>query len=282
MKTLESKIKKVTGVYLDRYEILKTQKGDLLQTIVPIIKLKEEMFEKLKAFILTYTFTSADEEIYFFKEIKPKLFSRLLYYKKLHRFELMRPKGSIEAQLRHIEKELNRLTEFFEENLDFYMYYRSGETHLDRFFLRGNCFLQSQSDLFQFECDMSFSSCFDRKVAKLLANEQVQDFLNEEMQRIQEPSGLGKEPFNFKCKETWARTQADLVELTYAICETGCFGQGVGRVKRLTAYFENVFNFKIGDPYHTYSELKRRSNRCQFLDELKVGLLAKMDADDRK
>ena len=49
MATLEFNIKKITGTYLDRYQVLKAQKGGISQTIVPIIKLKEEMFMHLKA-----------------------------------------------------------------------------------------------------------------------------------------------------------------------------------------------------------------------------------------
>ena len=134
MATLEFNIKKITGTYLDRYQVLKAQKGGISQTIVPIIKLKEEMFMHLKAFISDYTFKSEEEEIRFFKEIKPKLFSRLIYYQKLYEFEVMRPNGSIDVQIRYIEKELNRLTDFFDQNLEFYVYYRSGNTHLDQFF----------------------------------------------------------------------------------------------------------------------------------------------------
>ena len=280
MKALESKIKKITGVYLARYEVLKTQKGDISQTIVPIINLKEEMFEKLKAFISTYTFTNDAEEIYFFKEIKPKLLSRLIFYKKLYCFETKRPVGSTDVQLRYIEKELNRLTDYHDLNLDFYVYYRSGNTNNDHFFLRGNCPFQSDAGSFHFECDMRFSSCLSRKSANLQANELFQTYLEQEMQRLQTPSFFSKEPFNFKSKETWTHEKIDLVELIYAISETKCLNHGKITLKSLTDYFSSVFNIELGTPYQAYSELKERKNCTRFLDELKANLQKKINAED--
>ena len=134
MKTLESKITDIVGAYLERYQSLKDREGITLQTVAPVIKLKEEMFTKLKAFISDYAFESEEEEIHFFKEIKPNLFSKLIYYQKIYQLESMRPIGSKSVQIQYFEKELDRLTDFVEQNPDFYSYYRSGSTHLDRFF----------------------------------------------------------------------------------------------------------------------------------------------------
>ena len=50
----------------------------------------------------------------------------------------------------------------------------------------------------------------------------------------------------------------------------------------MIGYFENVFNIDLGNPYHTYLEIRGRGNRTQFLDELKEKLIRKMDEDDNK
>lgn len=43
-----------------------------------------DAYNQLKIFILSYTFQSEEEEILFFKEIKPRLCFRLIYYRKLY------------------------------------------------------------------------------------------------------------------------------------------------------------------------------------------------------
>jgi hypothetical protein len=167
METLESGIKRITDTYLEQYQMLKRQKGDIFRTIVPIIRLKEEMFMKLKAFISDYVFENEEEEIHFFKVTKPKLFSKLIYYQKVYKIETMRPNGSNSVQIKYIKKELDRLTDFFNQNLDFYKYYRSDSTHLDKhFFLRKQPLIHPAWESFYFERDPDFSSHYDYKVGK--------------------------------------------------------------------------------------------------------------------
>lgn len=129
---MEATIKKISKGYLDKLQSIEHSEGDILQIVPSAIKVMEEMFKEIKAFISDYKFRSEDEEIKFFKEIKPQLFSKLIYYQKIYRIEAMRPNGSDEAQKKYINKELDRLKDFFDENLDFYKYYRSNGTHFDK------------------------------------------------------------------------------------------------------------------------------------------------------
>lgn len=48
----------------------------------------KEAFNQLKAFIISYDFPSEEEEVLFFKEIKPRLCFRLIYYRKLYNIEM--------------------------------------------------------------------------------------------------------------------------------------------------------------------------------------------------
>ena len=183
-----------------------------------------------------------------------------------------------------MKKELNRLKDFFDRNLDFYKYYRMGCTHLDNLcFVRNKPFIYPHLEAFYFERDPKFSSHCDFKVARLLANELLCIYLNTELQKLEEPKLPGHElPSSPKTKETWTHNKVDLVELIYAIIEADCINFGQINLKRLTSYFEKVFNIDLGNPYHTYIEIKERANRTQFLDELKAKLTARMNADDAK
>ena len=85
-----------------------------------------------------------------------------------------------------------------------------------------------------------------------------------------------------KTKITWTRTKTDLVELIYAVCEADCFNFGKANLKQIVSYFENIFNVDLGNPYHTYIEIRERANRTQFLNELKEILIRKMNDNDNK
>lgn len=129
---MEATIKKIARGYADKLQSIEHSEGDILQIVPPAIKVLEEMFKEIKTFISDYTFKDEDEEIRFFKEIKPQLFCKLIYYQKIYRIEALRPNGSDEAQKKYIAKELDHLKDFFDKNLDFYKYYRSGGTHFDK------------------------------------------------------------------------------------------------------------------------------------------------------
>ena len=136
-------------------------------------------------------------------------------------------------------------------------------------------------ETFYFERDSNFSTICDFKVAKILANEMRQIYLNEEIAKIDEQQTV--QPSSFpKSRLTWTRTKTDLVELIYALCEADCFNYRKINLKQITSYVENVFNVDLGNPYHTYIEIRERTNRTQFLDELKEILMRKIDKDDRK
>ena len=54
-------------------------------------EIMESMFERLKEFIIDYRFHDESEEIFFFKKVKPHLFSQLIYHSKIYNIELNRP-----------------------------------------------------------------------------------------------------------------------------------------------------------------------------------------------
>ncbi len=132
-----------------------------------------------------YKFKNDEEEICFFKEYKPQLFSRLIYFSEIYKIETKRPTGSDTAQKNYIIKELDRIKDYFDKNLDFYQYYRTEKTHLDRYyFLRVEPDIELNVDCFYFERDNNFSTSFDYKVSKILANEMLRIYLNAELKNL--------------------------------------------------------------------------------------------------
>lgn len=250
------------------------------------IILLENLFAELKAFISSYPFKDVEEETYFFKEIKPQLFSKLIYYRKVYNIETIRPNGSIDSQKAYLEKELDHIKTFFDRNLDFYKYYRTGCTHFDKFyFVRGKPDIQLNLDSFYFERDPQFATCFDFKIAKILANEMLSIYLNEELAKLESYSIQSNDmdvtlP---RIRLTWTGKKAELVEQIYAWERAGCFNYGNVTIKQLTEYIEYVFNINLGDFYHIFLEIReRKGSRTIFLDKLIKFLNDRMDEADNK
>lgn len=87
--------------------------------------------EKVKKKTIHHTFKSQQEEIQFFKSLKPRFVSKLIYYNEIHKIETRKPYGGERVLRKYLHKELNKLKRYFDDHLDFYKYYRTGSTYLD-------------------------------------------------------------------------------------------------------------------------------------------------------
>lgn len=132
-------------------------------------------FTQLKEYILKNNFKSIEEEIRFFKEIKPLFTSRLVYHLMMFNIETKKPSGGKEILKKYLSKELEKLKHYFDYNLDFYKYHRAGATYLDHtYFLRNKYDIQLCIDAYIFENDTRFSTTHDFKVAKILTHDRIQ------------------------------------------------------------------------------------------------------------
>lgn len=266
-------------------QVIESSEPDIFNKSAGIIKVLEKAFEELKAFIDGYTFKNQTEEITFFKEIKPQLFSRLVYYNKVYNIEMRMPSGTCSDKKIYLDSMLGRIKYFFDMNFDFYHYYRSGNTHLDKYyFQRGKPDIQLILDSFYFERDTKFSTSHDFKVAKILANEMLTVYLNNKLIRLEQyPHEIEDNSSCLKGKHAWTGSKTDLSEILYAIYVKGCLDNGNVDIKELADYFGIMFNVDLKDIYRIYLNIRcRKGSRTLFLDSLTEGLNQKMDEDDRR
>ncbi len=169
---------------------------------------------------------------------------------------------------------MKKLKRFFDNNLEFYKYYRTNNTFIDdQLFVRGKYDIKLNLDTIYFETDHSFSTIADYKVAKILANDLIQVYLEDQLNNKQ------YKKVNNKSLLSWTASKTALTELIYALHSQGAFGNT--DIISITKTFESTFNINLGDFYHTFMELKaRKINRTKFLDSLKESLLKKMDEED--
>ncbi|MBY0434946.1 MAG: RteC domain-containing protein [Cyclobacteriaceae bacterium] len=235
---------------------------------------------ELKQFVLTHKFPSQEKEICFFKEVKPKFFSKLIYYVKVYNIEANKPNGSEKAKKKYLQKELKNLVRYFNRNLDFIKYYRAQKTYLDhKYFVRGNHDLSLSLDSFYFETDQKFSTSHDFKVSKIMANELLEIYLKAEIDAIdKKDTGVTKTITAPKVKLTWTLTKASMIELIYALQSIGAFNHTNSSVKDIVAYFEVVFNTDLSHFYTTFQEIKeRKGNQAMFLKSMQDSLIRRIN-----
>ena len=98
---MKDKIKNIAEKLEHQIRMHDLDLNDRIKDMPQIILLLEQGFSELKEIVSFYKFKSEMDEIFFFKIIKPKFFSKLIYYRKVYNIEMMRPgKSSVSCPLK--------------------------------------------------------------------------------------------------------------------------------------------------------------------------------------
>ncbi|WP_432671726.1 RteC domain-containing protein [Flavobacterium sp. SM2513] len=240
------------------------------------------ILEKLKNFFLQYKFENKKEEIQFFREIKPQFASKLIYYNEIYNIEAKKPFGAAKVQRKYYNNELAKLNVFFDENSQFYEYFRTGNRCFDKkYFRRGKFDIKLNRDSCYFQTDHSFSTSHDFKVAKILANEQLKTYIQDRRAALHKhlkKRSAGRD----KNALQWTASKVALTELIYALHSEGVFNNGASDLKDITAFFESTFDVDLGQFHRTFLDIRSRtSERTKFLNGLRDKLITRMDATDQ-
>jgi hypothetical protein len=248
---------------------------------VPVaIKLIKSYIEQLKQFIEENEFKSNQEEIYYFKELKPQFCALLIYYFRVHDYQINTPIGSSSEKQTHIKKHLDSLTLDFTKHRSFYLYIISEETHLDeKYFLRENAKKNLAFETYSTDFDFRYCTGFDQQVAMLIAHKKLEYFYQNELNLMVNPEQFRSNsqkienthygPYYGKNKLQWTESQSALTELIYALYESKTFNYGNTTVQEITKFFEVAFDMKISNIHRSFSDIKNRKNgHLKFLDGL--------------
>ena len=261
-KDIEKKLKKIESADLN-----------ILKKSLEASLVLGDAFQKMKEFISTYTFRDEVEEIEFFKVIKPRLFYRLIYYRKIYNIEMNRPVG-VESQSAYLIDEIKAINRYNAKRSDFVRYYRSGLTHMDSmYYLRGSIDTALYLESFHHERDPSFSTNCDFKVARILANELLIQYLTKELEVFEQRQVEQSLP---RVRLTWNGTKTELVEQIFAWDSRKVFGNIP--LTRLAEYIQTVFNIELDKNFsRTFGDMRIRNRQTPFLDSLKEALLKRMN-----
>lgn len=260
----------------DQIKYLSYQEDDYLASYEKVIEYVLQKLNELKECVLDKGFTNQEHEIHFFKKIKPLFLSKLIYYNSIYKIEMKKPHGGSDILKEYLSLELSKIKRYFDNNLDFYKYYRTNSKYLDdKYFVRGNHDIKLSLDTYYFEADQRFSTSHDYKIAKIIAYDLVQIYLEDQLHNTNQVDRLTPALLN------WTGSKTALTELIYALYSRRVFDNGNTDIKHIAKYFEAVFNIDLGDFYHTYLELKNRKiNPTKFIDSLREGLIQKIEEED--
>ncbi|MCA4896330.1 MAG: RteC domain-containing protein [Cytophagales bacterium] len=226
---------------------------------------------ELKGFVRDYPFKEEQEEIQFFKEIKPVFMSQYYYHEKILSIKINEPVGNREELIRYYYQELKLIQDFKNKNCEFYKYCITNSTHLDdQYFSReGNRNINPNED-------ERFSTGCDNTLALLLANQMLMDYLQSAIKKA------SSESEDEEVLLTWTGPKTYLIELVYALQSAETFNNGKADIKQIASAFENIFNISLGNYYRVFQEIQqRKKGKSYFLDQLKDKFILRVNEFDQ-
>ena len=279
---MNSKINQLLSDLNEQLNFIDLEIDDTIKRCEKAIEITIKSVQKLKLLFIKENFKNQEQEIDFFKNIKPKFTSKFIFYNMIYKIETKKPYGGERVVKKYLNNELQKIKIYFDNNLDFYKYYRTGNNYLDfKYFVRGKFDIKLTIDSFFFEVDHNFATSHDFKVAKILAHDLVQVYLENKLLEISNKGNREKSQRNHNAKQTWTGSKVALIELLYALQSKGTFNNGTSDLKDIAEYFETIFDIDLGQYRRTFLEIRaRKTDKTKFIDTLKETLEERMNNSD--
>ena len=208
------------------------------------------------------------QEIYFFKELKPRMVSKLLYCKELVDVESSLP-PSKKNKRKHYEEWLAKIHQYGLNNREFYQYYRSRTTVKDEdLFVR-----RSYKNIFRDDCclinyDSKLCTSHDYNVAIIIANDMLTSYLENKLDELN-GTRTAYSPMNNKI--TWTGTKIEMAEMIYGLHYKQMLNNGNIDIKEIARGFSIAFNIDFDEKalYRCLQDIKKREPlNAIFLQDL--------------
>lgn len=247
-----------------------------------MIGLYLKSLNELKVLVIKEGFSCEEDEIHFFKFIKPQVASNLIYFHSRLRIDLEKPIYK-DFQKKYFLEVLTEINNYLKLNKELVRYYRNKSSNLDDlFFLRRNCSLFELEENAIVFLDNNFSTLHDHTISKIIAYEYLINWIESAFNKPSQNEVMEK-PTKYQNEKQifWSGPKVALVELIYALYYSRMINNGKVGIKDLIKFFEKGLHVELSDYYHTFLDVKNRKiNRTKFLDQLKQSLIEKMDSSD--
>ena len=156
-----------------------------MEKIEACFKCSLDYWGTIKQLVKTHTFQTPEEEIYFFKKVKPLFTARIEYYTHRYHALLFMPVNDALELRRFWKWELRKMERFYENNEDFCRYMRDGSSDKDsEYFLRASnptaALLQGKVH----DLDPETATSHDYLVTMIAAYELYEGFVQEEIRNL--------------------------------------------------------------------------------------------------
>jgi len=255
--------------------LIKVQQPNPLPAIEKGMYITRRFTSTLREHVNNGCITNIEDEVYFFKFVKPQIVGYFLYYFYLQKIESSRPKGPSDNIKAYLKIKAEKCNNFLSINKKCYHHFQRHDIKHDQ-----QCFIRCNIDPKDYNyhpysmLDSEFATSKDYLFADFKAHEMLITYLCHEMDALDNPN----KPNHSNLK--WTGAKIDLTELIYALASSKVIDNGNADIKDISKQLCRLLNIDELDIYRNFTDLKnRKKNQTAFLDRLKDVLTNRMKDD---
>lgn len=237
------------------------------------IELISASLQEMKDTIIKDDFESIQDEINFFKIIKPSVTSRFMLLSFAIQYESQRimSKELVEEWL---QDRVIKRNHFLQEYRTYLLQLNELTSEQEeRYFVR-NRFTPPMNDVFQ---KVLLYPTFCTFHSEILSTSKAYKLIHDYLERVDNLAD-NKPDYSYELK--WTQKKTALIELMYSLYYSKAINNGQCNINDLKDFFEKAFNIRLGNVYRTFYDIKNREERTLFLDSLRIVIENKLDEDD--
>jgi len=239
----------------------------------------QKYLNELKSLVDTKPFSSEQEEIWFFKEEKPRFYRWLIFYAELLAIDNSKPIAGGEALKQHYSDQIRYINRFFRSHEFYYQYFRLNSDELDRlYFVRGASSPTINMSLVP-QVDPCFGTGYEYLFSNFMAYEMLQTYLSEQLTAGKDDLlEIGPDLRRGK-KLIWTGESINLIEVVYGLWLTGQVNNGEAGLRRIVEAFQGIFEVDLSRYASKFSQIKQRKgmSRTRFLEEMATAVIETID-----
>jgi hypothetical protein len=263
----------------DELEIALTDEINGAKRLTATLSIIRNKIKELKEFVEKQSFASDQEEIYFFKYIKPSFYSLLIYQLELFTLESNKPCLDQKKLRAYYVKEMEFVERFFKQHGFHYEYYRLDANDLDNLYFKRGENVQSILIPEIPEPNPDFSTCCDHLFSKFIAMEMLRDTLSKMIDALSTtPDTMGEPVMEMR----WTGDKVNLAEIIYGIYFTGQINYGKTELSTMIKWLGKIFQIDLKRIYSDYKDIRNRkvASPTRYLDQMRTAMLQRIEDEN--
>ena len=114
---MNSKINQLLLDLNEQLNFIDLEIDDTIKRCEKAIEITIKSVQKLKTLFLKENIKNQEQEIDFFKNVKPKFTSKFIFYNIIYKIETKKPYGGERVMKKYLNNELDKLKRYFDNNL---------------------------------------------------------------------------------------------------------------------------------------------------------------------